>query len=100
MEKINHLNSSTNTKKYKDFGGDFYHTDARQIYYGDKMALQHILSNTNIHRIVNFIKHRVVEMYNEKYQSDINEQQVLCDLLSIIRAVPDQVIVYIILIDV
>ena len=36
----------------KDFGADFYHTNSRQIYYGNKLALEHILGNNSIRKML------------------------------------------------
>lgn len=81
----------------KDFGADFYHTDSRQIYYGNKLALEHILGNNSIRKIMNFLKCRIVEMYNFKFNANINQNDVICDLITIIRAMPNQVDNYLIL---
>ena len=72
-------------------GGDFYPTNSRQLFYGDKMALKHVLGDPSIEKIVRFLKYRIVEMYNSKFGSDINETNVVCDLISLIRAKPNQV---------
>ena len=98
-EKINHkrfIDYKNNTDKFSEssFGGDFYHTDARHIYYGERTALEHLLSNASVRQIVNFVKYRVVTMYNTKNKARINEQHVACDLITIIRAMPNQVYDY------
>ena len=99
MEKINHkrfIDYKNNTDKFSEssFGGDFYHTDSRHIYYGERLALEHLLSNASVRQIVNFVKYRVVTMYNTKNKARINEQHVACDLITIIRAMPNQVYDY------
>ena len=81
----------------KDFGADFYHTNSRQIYYGNKLALEHILGSNSIRKIMNFLKCRIVEMYNFKFNANINQNDVICDLITIIRAMPNQVDNYLIL---
>ena len=89
--KFNKYRNNTDEKRGMRFGGDFYLTNSRHIYYGDKTALKHVLGDSSIRRIINFLKYRVVEMYNSKYGCDINETNVACDLISIIRAMPNQV---------
>ena len=96
MEKINHtrfIDYKNNTDKFSEssFGGDFYHTDSRHIYYGERTALEHLLSNASVRQIVNFVKNRVVQMYNTKNNACINEKHVACDLITIIRAMENQV---------